>query len=850
MPENEFRPDLVKPPVMRDLKLAFRTLFRTPFVTVVAILSLALGIGANAAIFSLFNQMILKSLPVQAPEELVNLAAPGPKPGSQSCGQAGGCDVVFSFPMFRDLEREQTVFTGIAAHRQFGANLAYGGDVASGEGLLVSGSYFQVLGSTPALGRLISRADERAIDESPVVVLSHAYWTTRFDANPAILNETMSVNGRPMTIIGVAPEGFHGTTLGSRPQVYAPMTMRGFMEPGSRSSLENRRSYWVYLFARLNPGVAMEQAAAGLNAYYRSVITEVEAPLQTGMSEATLQRFREKEVVLTEGLRGQSDVNEEAAAPLTILMIVTGCVLLIACANVANLLLARSAARSGEMAVRLSIGASRGRLVRQLLTEAALLAMLGGFAGLAVARLTLNLLASLLPGEVSQTIPFVIDGPVLAFAGVLSVATGLLFGLFPALHSSRPDLLSILKSQSGQPSGAKAAKWFRWSLATGQVLLAMWLLGAAGLFVKSLANVSRVDLGLANADDVITFRLSPELNGYTVDRIKTFYAELEELLSSQPGVTSVSSSLVPLLSGSSWGNSVSVQGYPTGPDVDNNSRYNWIGAGYLRTLGMPLMSGREFTAADTAGAPKVAVVNEAFADKFGLGREAVGRLMSNSIGDAVQLDIEIVGIVQNAKYSDVKQEVPPIFMLPWRQQERAGSLSFYVQTAVDPELFMASIRPLVARLDPNLPVDNLRTMEQQVLQNVGGDRVISIMATSFAGLATILAAIGLYGVLAYTVSQRMREFGLRMALGAAPGRVRGLVLKQVGMMTLVGGLFGLAAAAATGVLGQSLLFEIEGYDPGALGASAAILVGVALLAGFIPAYRASRVDPMTALRYE
>jgi len=830
---------------MVNLKLAFRTLLRAKFVTAVAILSLALGIGANAAIFSIFNQMLLSALPVQRPKDLVNLEAPGPKPGSQSCGQAGDCSTVFSYPMFRDLERMQTVFTGVAAHRGFGANLSFGGQTISGEGIMVSGNYFPVLGLQPAVGRLLNSGDDQKVGESPVVVLSYAYWTSRFGQKTDVINQQMIVNGQSLTIVGVAPQGFEGTTLGSTPEVFVPITLRGLMEPGF-TQFANRRSYWAYVFARVKPGVTIEQARNGLNVLYHGIINDVEVPLQRGMSEQRMKEFRVKPILVVPGYQGQSSVRKEASTPLRLLLGVTALVLIIACANIANLLLARAAKRSGEMAIRLSIGANRAQLIRQLLVESLILAALGGLAGLIVARWTLHLIASILPAEAASTFKTQLDPVVLVFAAVLTIGTGFLFGLFPALHSTQPDLLPLLKGQSGQPSGARGAAMFRTSLATFQIAISMTLLIAAGLFVKSLFNVSRVELGL-KTDNIVTFGVSPQLNAYTPERSQVLFSRIEQEFSAAPGVTGVTAGMVAVLAGSNWGTDVTVQGFQKGPDIDSNSRFNMIGPDYFRTLGIPLIAGREFTMQDTRNAPKVAIVNQAFVKKFNLGPDAVGKRMTD---DGDKLDTEIVGVVKDAKYSEVKGVVPALFFRPYKQGADIGSITFYVKTATDPEAFVGQVQAIIARLDPNLPVENLRTLPQQVKENVFMDRFISVMSASFAVLATLLAAVGLYGVLAYTVSQRTREIGLRMALGAAPGHVRLMVFRQVALMTGVGGVVGLTLALWTARAAEQILFEMKGRDPMVFASATITLACVALLAGLIPAHRASKVDPMTALRWE
>jgi len=832
---------------MTTLKLAFRTLFKTPFVTAIAVISLALGIGANAAIFSLFDQILLKSLSVQEPERLVNFSAPGPKPGSQSCNSAGDCDEVFSYPMFMDLQAAQAGFSGIAAHRLFGANLAHTLQTISGEGVMVSGSYFPVLGLQPALGRLLSPSDDQGFGENYVAVLSYQYWETQLGADPGVVNTVLTINGQPMTIVGVAPRGFKGTTMGSNPSVFVPVTMHELMEPGW-NGFENRRRYWAYLFGRLAPGVTLEAARAEIGTIYQGIVNEVEAPLQDGMSDQTMARFRAKEIGLVEGPQGQSSMNREAKVPLTLLLSITGIVLLITCANIANLLLARGAHRSQEMAIRGSLGAGRVQLLTQLLSESLLLAILGGLASLLVATWTLGLIASFMPPEATEIIALELSPAVILFTAALAIGTGVLFGLYPALHSTRPDLVTALKASSGQPSGARSAARFRTSLVTAQIALSMALLVAAGLFTKSLMKVSRIELGMAT-ENIVAFGISPELNGYEPERSKALFQRAEEELAAIPGVTGVTAAMIPVLSGSNWGTDVRVEGFECGPDTDCNGRFNIVGTGFFSTLGMPLVAGREFEEGDALEAPLVAVINETFARKFGLDpRDAVGRFMSRSGSD--ELNIQIVGVVEDAKYSEVKQEIQPLFFTPYRQNESLGFISFYVRTGLDPAHLLRAIPEVLKGLDPNLPVEDLKTLEQQARESVFLDRMISTLSAAFALLATLLAAIGLYGVLAYTVAQRTREIGLRMALGAAGPMVRGMILKQVFWMVPIGGVVGMAGAFALGRGAQSLLFEMEGNDPLVFAASAVLLAMVALGAGYVPALKASKVDPMKALRYE
>ncbi|HEV2181500.1 MAG TPA: ABC transporter permease [Gemmatimonadaceae bacterium] len=834
---------------MASLKLALRTLRKSPFVTCIAVLSLALGIGANAAIYSMFNELLLRPLPVRDPGRLVNLSG-GQTTGFNSCDEAGNCDVIFDYPMFRDLEKAHPGFTSVAAHRTFGANVAYHHQTLSGDGMLVSGSYFSTLGLNPARGRLIGLGDDRVVGQEFVAVLSYRYWQNDLGSDPNVVGQQISINGQSMTVIGVAPKGFEGTTLGIEPMVYIPISMqpivaRGVL-PGWPDATRDRRTYWVYVFARLAPGVSMERAQVLANAVFHRIINDVEAPLHTEMSDAAMKRFRASALTLTDGRRGQSTMHEEVKAPLTLLLATTGIVLLIACANIANLLLARGAGRSLEMAVRLSLGATRGQLLRQLLTESCVLAVTGGAVSLLVAYWTLRLIAGILPNETASAMDFGLHGSAIVFTAALSLGTGVLFGMFPALNSTRSDLASTIRAGTGKHSGAHTAARFRSSLVTAQIALSMALLISAGLFVKSLRNVTQVHLGI-RVDSMATFLVEPELNGYDHAHARQFLARLHERLVALPGVTNVTEAMIPLLANSSWGDNVSVEGFKKGPDTDVNSRLNEIGPGYFKTFGVHLLTGREFTPSDEAGAPKVAIVNQAFARKFGLGSDAVGKRMSVQ-SDA--LDIEIVGLIPDVAYRDVKADVPAVFFVPAAQDTALGYAYYYVRTSRSTEQLVGEIPKVVSSLDPNLPVEQLKTMTQQVKDNVFLDRLISTLSAAFALLATLLAAVGLYGVLAYSVAQRTREIGVRMALGADGGRVQLMVLRQVASMTLIGGLIGLVAAFALGSAAQSLLFELKGHDPAVIVCSAMALTLVAFASGYIPALRASRIDPVEALRYE
>jgi predicted permease len=829
---------------MQDIRFALRMFRRQPAFTIVAVLTLALGIGATAAVFSLFHHVLLRPLPVAEPEQLVNLSAPGPKPGPKSCGIAGDCDAVFSYPMFRDLERVQTVFTGIAAHRDFAVNLGFRGQTLKGQGIFVSGQYFPVLGLRPALGRLLGPDDDRSVGGPEIVVLSHEYWQNQRGGRADVLNEPVVVNGIALTVVGVAPPGFEGTTLGVKPQVFVPITMRWRMQPWPGSPPDNRRGYWIYLFARLKAGVRVEQARAGLDQAYRAIVNDVEAPLQEGLSDQTRAQFKAKGIRLGPGARGQSTVFADVGAPVTLLLGVTALMLLITCMNVANLLMARTAARAKEVATRLSIGATRGRLIAQLLTESAMLGLGAALASLFVAQWTFGLLRLLLPPD----LPFAlqVDASAMIATALLALGVTVAIGLFPALHAVRRGVLSALKAQAGQPAGGRTAARARTFAVATQIALSMMLVVLAGLFTKSLANISHVDPGL-RPDGLVMFGISPQRNGYTAPRAAALFERLQDEIAGLPGVTEVTSSTTPLLSWDERVTGVFVEGFHVGPDTDNSTRYDEIGDGYFRTLGTPLLAGREFTRADSANAPKVAIVNERFARKFGLGRDAIGKRMSRG---TPALDVEIVGLVKNARHSSLRDDFPMYFVPHRQDNRRPGFMAFYVRTSLDTGELMTAIRRVVLRLDQDLPIEMLRTMHDAMRGATTRERLMGVMTGAFAALAMLVAAVGLYGVLAYTVAQRTPEIGLRMALGATRGRVRCMVFGQVGWITGIGGTIGLAGAILIGRAAQTLLFGLEFHDTAVLVAATLLLLLVVAAAAFVPADRAARVDPLCALKYE
>ena len=831
---------------MGNLRVILRGLARTPGFTAIAILSLALGIGTNTAIFSLLDQLLLRMLPVKNPQQLVFLYSPGPSQGSYSSDESGGPS--FSYPMFRELQKEQTPFAGLAGARLASVSLSYRNSASTGRADTVSGNYFEVLGVQPALGRGFTQDDDRTPGERAAVVLSYAYWVSRFGGDASVLNQTLLVNGYPMTIVGVAQRGFGGEKPDSAPDVFVPITMKKEITPGW-DGFSNRKNYWVTMFARLKPGIARKQAEAAINVAYHGQI-EQDAQLLSRPSATMLAQFRARKIILRPGEYGRGALRDDSRKPALLLMGLTALVLLICCANVANLQLARAAARTREVAVRLAMGASRMQLIRQLLLEACLLSIAGGALGLIAAWATIRGIVSTLPPRsgYANLLSSNLDTRALLFCLGVSILTGFLFGLFPALQSTRPNLAGALKDQSGQSTASGSANAFRRALVTTQVAISLLLLISAGLFARTLVNLRNIDLGL-RVDHLPMFSVSPKLNRYTDQAAYQFYDQLAERLAAIPGVKLVSEGMNPPVSGNSDGGNITVPGYVPPNDDAADSNYDAVGADYFRTMGIPLIAGREFTLADNAAAPKVAIVNEEFERHFFAGRNPLGQRFAIG-GGKVTPDIEIVGVVKNSKYAHTKEAPARVYYTPHRQSARQDALFFYLRTAIEPHQISSAIRRAVAALDPNLPIREMKTMEDQIDQNLFAERILSTLTVSFAALATLLAALGLYGVLSYNIARRTREIGIRMALGADAARVRALVIREVAWMVLIGTGAGLAAAAAAGKLVQDMLYGLKAWDASIYTFAASILWLIALAAAYIPARRATGVDPLVALRYE
>jgi len=820
-------------------------LAKSPGFTAVAVLTLALGIGTNTAIFSLTDQVLLRLLPVQRPEELVILHSPGPNPGHT--WNDGDDAASFSYPTYKDLRDRNQVFSGLLARFPLSLNVSGQGQTERANGELVSGNYFEVLGVRPALGRVFAREDETAPGANPVVVLSYGYWTRRFGNNPGILNKQLIVNGTTLTVVGVARAGFTGVQVGQLPDVFIPVTMKAQMTP-NWNGLEDRKDHWLAILGRLKSGFTRTKAEAGLQPLYQAIL-ESELPLMK-MSGESQRRFLDKRILLDPGAHGRQILQHDAREPLVFLMAMVGLVLLIACANLASLLVARGEARQREIGVRLALGAGRWRLVRQLLTESLLLALAGGVAGVVLASWTLDGLVGAIPQSYGAVgIEARLDYRVLAFAIGLSILTGVLFGLAPALRATRVDLQSTLKDQGASVSGGLSNVRLRKWLIVSQVALTAVLLTGAGLFVHSLMNLKRFDLGV-RTDHVMEFSIAPELNRYSPPQTIALFDRMRRDIAALPGVRSVSAAEIAVFANNNSDSNVTVEGYAAREDEDTHVFGNSVGPNYFATMGIPLLGGREFSEADSASSPKVAIINETMARRYFAGRNPIGLHFAFGSGAKVHPDIEIVGVVKDSKHASVRQVIHPFAYLPYAQESDLGQATFYVRTIQDPAAMAAALRKAVQGYDANLPVYDFKTLPQQVTESVFNDRLLTFFSLCLGLLASLLAAIGLYGVMAYVVARRTREIGIRIALGATRENVAWLILREVVRMAAVGLVIGLCVAFATGRLIESQLFGVKASDPLVFALAAALLAAVAVLAGCLPARKAASVDPMVALRYE
>ena len=829
------------------LRHTIRVLVKSPSFTLVAILSLAFGIGANTAIFTLLDQVLLRSLPVPAPEQLTLLHFTGGDEGSLRSRDDAG--LYFSYPMYRDLRDRNTVFSGMIAtlHDEIAAN--WHGQTERAIVELVSGNYFDVLGVRPALGRMFHQSEDVAPGANPVTVLSYGYWQRRLGGDPAVLNQTIRLNDHPFTVIGVAPVNFRSVVVGDAPDVFAPMLMKAQITPGWNDS-DDRRSRWLNIVARLKPGVTATQAEATINPLWYS-LREMELGMLHNPPKRLRTEFMKTHLSLLEGAKGLSPLRNEFSKPLVALMAMVGLVLLIACANVANLLLARGASRQREIAIRFALGASRLQVMRQLALESVVLTTAGAALGILLASWVAAVLLRSLPDE--SSLPFAFssrpDLRTLAFTIAISIATGILFGLGPAFQTTGSGIASALKDQAGSLAGGGGQARFRKALVAAQTGLSLLLMVGAGLFARSLYNLKNQDLGF-RADHLLTFDVNPQLNGYNAPRIFSLYDRLLSAISSQPGVRSVALSRLGLLAGNSSGSNITVAGYHDQEGEDMNPNRDSVSPGYFSALGIPLIAGREFTAADGQGAPKVAVVNEKFAHYFFGNENAVGRWFGFGGGNGTKLDIQIVGVAKDGKYAGVRQKLPRFVYLPFLQEEDPGGATFYIRTSQDPARIAGAARREVQRQDASLPVTNLVTMEQQINDNIWLDRLVAALSMGFGLLATVLAAIGLYGVLAFMVARRTREIGIRLAVGATQATILRLVMAEVSMVAGAGIVIAIPVSLMLTRYLKSQLFGLSTTDPLTFVAAALFLALVGLIAAYFPARRAMRVDPVRALRWE
>jgi predicted permease len=830
--------------LLNDLRLALRGLRRSVLFSTVAVLSLALGIGANTAIFTLIDQILLRQLPVRAPDEIVMLFQRGAHNGSNMGAR------MHSYPMYQDIQKQAEPLAEVLCRRLVPASVSIDNRTERVQAEMVSGNYFTMLGVKPAIGRVFnSDEDDRAYMGHPVVVLGYDYWTTRFARDPSVVGRKILVNDYAMEIVGVSAQGFAGLDPAVSPQIRVPVLMKPVMVPDwNWLHMDDRRARWVQVFGRLKPGYTVKSAAAPLQGLFTQVRTyEVTLPAAKDWSPYARDQFMKGQLLVESAATGYSGLRNDFSTALIVLMCMVGLVLLIACANVANLLIARGFMRQKEIAVRLSLGASRGQLVRQLLAESLVLSFAGGIVGVGLAVLLTRTLLALVP---SQGQPLLISGHpdlrILAFTFGLTLVTGIVFGLLPALRASRPDPWTTLKDTLGSIAGTGGSLFLRKGLVTAQVALSFLLLFGPGLFVRSLQNLRTTDTGVA-LDNLVMFQVSPALSGYDEVRAVQFGQDLLARLRSAPGVTSAAMAAVPILSGDEWDNSMSVEGHQAADGEDMQAFMNALSPGYFETMRIPFLEGRDFRPSDIGKEWTVAIVNRRFAEHFFPGKSALGKHIGNGRGPKAKLNIEIVGVAADSLYEGPREGVRRQVFVP---NYGRNSVVFYVRTSAPSSTEYGVVRDQVKQLDAAMPIYEMKTVEAQLDERLLTDRLIALLSAGFGLLATVLASVGLYGVMAFVVARRRKELGIRLALGAQPRFVIWLVMREVLLLLAIGLAVGIPAAMALGRYVSSQLYGINGNDPWMAGWTMLLLTVVSAAAGLIPAHRASRIDPILALRYE
>jgi len=831
--------------ISQNIRYALRQLRKYPGFTVVAVLTLAVGIGANAAIFSLIDQVLIRQLPVSEPGRLVMLKFTGSDTGMTS--SYGGDDrLYFSYPMYRDLCDQNSVFSGTLAMfpAQVGVQWRNMPSLANSE--LVSGNYFTVLGVQPALGRLFVPDDSATRNASPFVVLSYRYWAQHFASDPSVIGQGLLINGNPFTIIGVVQPGFNSVIAGTIPDFFVPITMKAQMTP-LWDELENRRAKWLNIVARLKPGLTLQKAEAGINPLWKAIRT-AELESITSKSQRFREQFAEKSyLTLLDGSRGFSPLRETMRVPLLILMGMVGLLTLMATANVGSLLLVRAAGRAREMSVRYSLGATRKRVIALLLAEGLVLGLTGGICGLALSPLLTSALIDFINPTATTagmtSLSARPDARIVLFCFAVSVVASVVFSLAPIVQFYRPKVTEALRQQTG--TGDTGHARFRRITVGVQIALSLLLLVGAGLFGRTLSNLKSVDVGFVT-ESLLTFQLDPTMAGYQPATVAPLYKRLLDTLSSLPGVQSVGMTDDPVLANSDNTFSVDVPGYQAQEGEHMSFEWEHVTPGYYATLKLPLVSGRVFNDSDTPNTTKVVIVNESFVRKFfGSPSNAIGKTFSSA-----KETLQIVGVVKNAKHKDLHAEPVPIFYSPIFQDAEPKSVAVYVRTHQAPRDAAGAVRMAVVGIDSKLVVDSLQSMNSEIDTTLTSERMLSFLAGSFGGVAIFITAIGLYGVLAYSITQRTREIGIRMALGATRKTVVAMVLREVLVMTGCSVAVAVPLSIVLGSVVKTQLYGISYRDPEILVLVIFAIAAVALLAACVPARRAVQVQPITALRYE